>query len=261
MKELEKYLEIAKEGALESRAILLKYFGALKKIEEKPRAGLVSEADKESEKSLRRIMANGTPNFDFLGEEEGLKKLGDSRAIWICDPLDGTTNYVHGLPIFCISIGLVIDGEIQLGLIDAPVLNQTFWAIRGQGAFMNGQPISVSKNKTIEESLLATGFSYDGVNYQEQLHAFSKMLGRARGVRRLGAAAYDLCLVANGSFDGFWEKYLNPWDMVAGSVIVEEAGGRVTDFSGQRYDSTKLEIIASSGQMHDEILENISHLD
>ncbi|MCB0393631.1 MAG: inositol monophosphatase, partial [Bdellovibrionales bacterium] len=258
---LSELLNIAKAGTVESRKVLLSYFGKLKSVEEKPRAGLVSEADKESESLLKSHFSKNTPDFDFLGEEEGLSEARagkKSRGRWICDPLDGTTNYVHGLPFFCTSIGLELDGELVLGVIDVPCLDQQFTAIRGSGAFLNGEKIKTSSRTRLEECLLVTGFSYRPEDLEAQVNTFIPILKQARGIRRLGAAALDLCYVASGVFDGFWEQHLNPWDLAAGAVIVSEAGGIVTDFSGKQIQPLGTEIVAASKGIHAQLLGQIN---
>jgi myo-inositol-1(or 4)-monophosphatase len=239
------------------RDVLLKYYGHLEKVEEKAHAGLVSEADRESEKVIQAELKKNFPEMDFLGEESAyssttkVKDVATDKPRWILDPLDGTTNYVHRFPIFCISLGLEFRGEIQVAVIDVPMLNETYTAIRGKGAWLNGNKIQVSVNSQLQTSLLATGFF--GENHEslkEQMEIFSKLVKQTRGIRRAGAAAYDLCMVARGVFDGFWEKNLSPWDTAAGILLVTEAGGQVTTFRGKNYDPYKNSLIASNGKLN-----------
>lgn len=220
------------------RQVLLDYFGQLKKVQEKAHAGLVSEADIESEKVIAAELARGLPGVGVLGEEDSFAKKEETLedSMWIVDPLDGTTNYIHRFPIFCISIGLRWKGELAVGVVDVPMLNKTYTCTKGQGAFVNGEKISISERKTIKESLLATGFFPDNVTaLKEQLRIFSDLVYEARGIRRAGAAAYDLCLVAEGVFDAFWEKNLKPWDTAAGALMVREAGGVCWTYPGAEY--------------------------
>ena len=214
------------------------YFGQLKKVQEKAHLGLVSEADLESEKVITKELKAAFPDVNVLGEEGAFLTRDEhvSSTTWVVDPLDGTTNYVHGFHVFCISIGLQWDGELVAGLIDVPLLNKTYSAAKGRGAFANGERLSVSKTQTIKDSLLATGFFPDNeAALRDQLMIFSDLVFEARGIRRAGAAAYDLCLTAEGVFDAFWEPNLKPWDAAAGVVLVREAGGVVWNYSGDDY--------------------------
>lgn len=214
------------------------YFGQLKKVQEKAQAGLVSEADIESERVITAELALGLPGVGVLGEEDAFHKKNEKilESMWVVDPLDGTTNYVHGFPIFCISIGLQWKGELVVGVVDVPMLDKVYTCSRGGGAFANGERIHVSERTTIKESLLATGFFPDNPSaLKEQLTIFSDLVYEARGIRRAGAAAYDLCLAAEGVFDAFWEKNLKPWDAAAGALMVREAGGVSWNYSGGEY--------------------------
>jgi myo-inositol-1(or 4)-monophosphatase len=238
------------------RQTLLKYYGHLQYIESKEMAGLVSEADRESEKIISQSLKLIDPTWEFLGEEESFLKGQESfppsktQGRWILDPLDGTTNYVHQFPVFCISLALEFDGELQLAIIDAPLLNETYTAIRGEGAFLNGKKIQVSQTSTLKDSLLATGFFADNKPaLEEQLRVFTELVKECRGVRRPGAAAYDLCMVAKGTFDGFWEPNLKPWDVAAGQLLVEEAGGIVLNKKGERHSPYDTYIMASNKEV------------
>ena len=251
------------------REVLLNYFGNLEHIEEKFQAGLVSEADKESERVISDYLKKNFPEFEFLGEESyaaGAKVQWENthtRGRWIVDPLDGTTNYIHRFPIFCISLGLEIDGEIQVAVIDVPMLNETYTAIKGRGAFVNGKPLKIAKTQTLKNSLLATGFVAEHENViSEQLKIFDNIVRKCRGVRRPGAAAYDLALVARGVFDGYWERNIQPWDAAAGILLVREAGGDVITYRGDKYNPYKNSIIAGNPQVvkavQEVILQHIS---
>jgi len=246
-------LQAAEKASVEGRKVLLHYFGQLKKVQEKAHAGLVSEADIESEKVITRVLKEHFPDIDVLGEEGAFLGRDEqiSSSSWVVDPLDGTTNYVHGFHVFCISIGLQWQGELVLGHIDVPLLNKTYHAAKGHGAFVNGEPMSVSKTALIRDSLLATGFFPDNTNaLKDQLKIFSDLVYEARGIRRAGAAAYDLCMVAEGIFDAFWEPNLKPWDAAAGVVLVREAGGDVWNYAGQEYKLGDTSLVAGNRQIH-----------
>ncbi len=249
------------------REILLKHYGYLEQIEEKLHAGLVSEADRDSEAAIKKQLQKFFPETEFLGEEESFltgTKVGTpalEKPRWILDPLDGTTNYVHRFPIFCISLGLEVKGQIQIAVIDVPLMNETYTAIRGGGAFLNGRPIKVSQTQELKSSLLATGFFADNTDaLEEQLRIFSKLVRVSRGIRRAGAAAYDLCLVARGVFDGFWERNLSPWDTAAGLLLVQEAGGQVVTYRGKLYDPYKNAVLATNGFLTQTLVESMSSL-
>lgn len=236
--DLAQALTAARQASEEGRKVLLHYFGQLKKVQEKAHAGLVSEADVESEKVISRVLRQHFPDIDVLGEEGAFAANNEqiTSNTWVVDPLDGTTNYVHGFHIFCISIGLQWQGQLVAGLVDVPLLNKTYWATQGGGAFANGEKLSVSKATQVKDALLATGFFPDNTNaLREQLKIFSDLVYEARGIRRPGAAAYDLCMVAEGVFDSFWEPNLKPWDAAAGVVLVREAGGAVWNYAGADY--------------------------
>lgn len=253
--DLRPYLKIANQACDASRKILDTYFGNLKTIDEKYQAGLVSEADRESEKSIVELIRKSFPDHGILGEE-----FGDSGSpknashVWMIDPLDGTTNYIHQFPFFCISIGLEIDGELVLGVIDAPRLGARYEAMKGHGATKNGQPIQASKRKEWRDGLFATGFSSYDNTLDEQLELLSLIVKRTRGIRRAGAAALDLCMVAEGVFDVFWEKNLSPWDTAAGVVIAREAGAIATDSTGQHFNPRQKSILCGTPALHAETL-------
>lgn len=236
--DLAKALNSAQKAAQAGREVLMHYFGQLKNVKEKFQAGLVSEADVESERAIARVLKADFPDIPFLGEE-GAFERGDQSvpsSSWVVDPLDGTTNYVHGFHFFCVSIGLQWKNEMVLGVVDVPILNKTYWAAKGQGAFANGQRLRVSERTAIKDSLLATGFFNDNPDaLREQLKIFSELVFEAQGIRRPGAAAYDLCLVAEGVFDAYWEPNLKPWDAAAGTVLVREAGGVVLSYRDGDY--------------------------
>jgi myo-inositol-1(or 4)-monophosphatase len=256
-------LNAAISAARKGREVLLHYFGRLEQVEEKFQAGIVSEADKESEKVIFSELKKTFPEAEFLGEESSVDgysfRTPSEKGRWIIDPLDGTTNYVHRFPIFCISMGYEFQGQMQLAVIDVPLLGEVYTAIRGHGAFINGRPLKTSKTTQLKDSLLATGFfGQDEKQLAEQMPIFSQLVRQTRGVRRPGAAAYDLAMVARGVFDAFWERGIKPWDAAAGILLVEEAGGIVSTYRGEKYHPYKNSILASNGPLHNEILKIIS---
>lgn len=258
--------EAALEAVKLGQACLMGYFGKINHIEEKEKAGLVSEADRESEKLIQGYLSEHCPDVGFLGEETSyLENTALIRsykgARWILDPLDGTTNFVHQFPIFCISLALEVDGVLELGIIDVPMLNQTFTAERGKGAFCNGKRVHVSSTTEFSKSLLATGFSAEEPEQMsDQIQIFSELVKVARGVRRAGAAAYDLALVSSGVFDLFWEKKLKPWDTAAGQLLIEEAGGMVRTYQGDRHNPFEQSIVAGNPALVEQFLEKIKKL-
>ena len=226
-------------------------------ISKKAENDLVTEVDLECERMCRAVLAERFPEHDILAEElgEGSTSARASRWRWVFDPLDGTTNYAHGLPVFCSSLGLEIDGRTEVGAIYDPTRRELFSAERGKGAFLNGARVTVSETEGLRDSLLVTGFPYDVHRHAGDLVAlFGAFLGRAQAVRRLGSAALDLCYVATGRFDGFWEQHLKPWDVCAGALIVEEAGGRITGTDGSPFEIAAGHLLASNGRIHDAML-------
>lgn len=263
--DLTKALEVGLKACRLGREVLLKYIGNLEHVSEKFEAGLVSEADKESEKVISDYLRKNFPSIEFLGEEssyEGAKvqwSPAGPKGRWILDPLDGTTNYIHQFPIFCISLGLEINGEIQVAVIDCPKMGETYTAIRGQGAFMNGRPLRIGKTAALKDALLATGFVAEKQKViEEQLKIFGDLVYKCRGVRRPGAAAYDLALVARGVFDGYWERNIQPWDAAAGILLVEEAGGKVITYRGKKYNPYMNSIIAGNASIVEELKKSIT---
>jgi myo-inositol-1(or 4)-monophosphatase len=251
-------LKVALEAAISGGKIALKYFRKLKHVSHKLDAGLVSEADRESEACILQTIRKKFPKHRFLGEESGFAegRGGDSEPLWIVDPLDGTTNYVHGFPFFCVSIGVEFNGQIEVAVVHAPLLKYTYTAQRGRGAFLNKKPMYVSSTAIVDDSLLATGFSYKkSAILEQEIRDFKALAEKSRGIRRAGSAALDLCMVASGIFDGFWERELASWDTAAGSLLVTEAGGVVTGFDGKPFNHNMKTILAGNKKIHSELLK------
>jgi len=227
-------------------------------IDHKGSINLVTDVDLASEKLIREAISTHYPKHEILAEEGGLTENG-SEYRWIVDPLDGTTNYAHGYPMFCVSIALEYLGEIILGVVYDPMRDELFSAERGGGAVLNNRSIHVSKTAELIQGLVSTGFPYDiKTSKLTNLDHWANFAMNAQALRRDGAAALDLCYVASGRFDGFWELNLSAWDTAAGALIVTEAGGQVTDFIGGTFSNYKPEIVASNGLIHARMLEVIS---
>jgi myo-inositol-1(or 4)-monophosphatase len=239
--------------AREAGALLMEFFDKNIRIEYKGDADLVTAADRKSEALIRERIRQTWPSHDVLGEEEGLRDTG-SEYRWYVDPLDGTTNFAHGFPVFCVSMGLQHKNQMIAGVCFDPTRNEVFAAERGKGATLNGRSIHVSATKHLKESLVGTGFPSHKRHKNPNIHFYYQITLRSHGVRRAGSAALDLCYVASGRMDGFWEFNLNPWDTAAGVLIVEEAGGRVTNFSGGPFELNSREVLASNSIIHEELV-------
>jgi len=256
------YVDFAAEVARAAGDILNYYATRDKKVEHKGRANLVTVADRESEALIIREIHSRYPNHTILAEESGLvdaSSQASDTARWVIDPLDGTTNYAHQFPMFSVSVGFEQDGKMLCGAVYDPVRDEMFTGSRGKGAFLNGEPILVSDVSRLSQGLLLTGFPYDFREKVERaLNLFRSMLVASQAVRRAGSAALDLCYIACGRSDGFWELELSPWDTAAGLVIVEEAGGRVSDFDGGPFSIYAREILSSNGSIHAEMMSAIA---
>src|SRR5579883_3542110 len=216
---------------------------------------LVTEVDGRNEKMIRDTVLSKYSDHSFLGEELGASAEGEGEVRWIIDPIDGTVNFAHGLPIWCVSIGVEVNGQVECGVIYNPNLKELFTVRRGHGAFLNGKQIHVSSQTNYKQGLFVTGFPYNvHENPDKVIEQFVGFLSKGLLIRRLGSAALDLSYVACGRMDGFWELKLSPWDMAAGALIVEEAGGRVTLFDGSEFDPFQKQICASNGLIHDHML-------
>lgn len=243
----EKFLTEIAFGAGE---ILMKYLNKKHRVKYKPGAGIVTEADIFSEQFLLKNILSKYPKSSIITEETG-EVPGGQEMLWVMDPLDGTSNYAHRFPWFCVSIGLLEEGVKTAGVIYQPVSREMFFAEKGKGAFLNGRRIKVSQTKKAADALLGTGFYYaHRPTMKREIRNFEKMHAVTSTVRRPGSAALDLASVACGRFDGFWERGLSPWDVAAGFLLVEEAGGKVTDYRGKETTIESREILASNGVLH-----------
>jgi myo-inositol-1(or 4)-monophosphatase len=258
------YLATAVEAVIRAGDLQMARVGAGMLVEKKGTIDLVTETDREIERDFRAVVAARFPGHEVLGEEFSL--MADRERVpefcWVFDPIDGTTNFAHGLPIFSASLALEINGEAVVAAVYDPNRRELFTAERGAGAWLNGTPMRVSSSVLLIDSLLCTGFPYNVQRKPEELVGlFAHFLGISRAVRRLGSAAIDLCYVAAGRLDGFWEMQLGPWDISAGALIVSEAGGRVTTTDGSLFISRRGNILASNGLLHTQMLEAISQFE
>jgi len=245
--------------AREAGALLMSYFDRQIKIEYKGDADLVTVADRKSEALILERIRAQFPAHDVMGEE-GTRIESGSDYKWYVDPLDGTTNFAHGFPVFCVSLGVRFRGRSAVGVIYDPTRDEMFSAEAGKGATLNGKPIHVSSTSRLSDCLLGTGFPSHKRHKNPNIHFYHQLTLRSHGVRRAGSAALDLCNVASGRFDGFWEFNLNPWDTAAGVVIAEEAGARITDFSGGPFQLDSRETLASNGLVHDQLLHEFQEI-
>lgn len=255
---MQDYLKAAVEAARKAGDIQRDRIRDAFAIDMKGEKNLVTEVDRASEEVIIDTLRSACPGCSFLAEESGAVSTGSSLR-WVIDPLDGTTNYAHGFPWFAVSIALEVEGELELGVIFSPMMEELFTATRGQGARLNGRKISVSRREPLSGCLLATGFPYDRTNRNENnFQNFINFQLAARAVRRAGAAALDLAYVAAGRIDGYWECKLHPWDIAAGKLLVLEAGGVVTNHKGATHLTDDHRILASNGLIHGEMLEILS---
>jgi myo-inositol-1(or 4)-monophosphatase len=251
----ERELNVAQRAAKKGGEILTRLFGQINNITRKGEIDLITEADLEAENVILNIISQNFPYDNIISEEAGLRKKSSGRT-WIIDPLDGTTNFAHAFPFFAVSIALEIEKEIILGIVYNPYLGEYFEAVQGNGAYLNNRPIHVSKVSSLGESLLGTGFPYNiRKKSKEVVELLSKMIIKAQGIRRPGSAAIDLCYVAAGRLDGFWEQDLKPWDTAAGTIIVKEAGGKLSTFDGSYYTPYMQSIVAANPLIHKSMIK------
>jgi myo-inositol-1(or 4)-monophosphatase len=253
------FLSTAIEAVVRAGDMQMAKFGTGVRVDKKGAIDLVTEVDLEIERMFRAMVAERFPDHDVLAEEMGDSGARGAKHRWVFDPIDGTTNFAHGVPIFCASLALEIDGEAVVGAVYDPNRKELFTAETGVGSWLNGQRLKASANATVLESMLVTGFPYNvHQEADEFLRVFGNVLKHARAVRRLGSAAIDMCWVAAGRMDGFWEATLKPWDTRAAALILEEAGGKITGMDGKKWIPEDGHILATNGLIHDEILRIIS---
>lgn len=245
--------------AREAGRLLITYFERRIGYEYKGDVDLVTEADRASEKMIVERIRALYPEHDIVGEE-GTRTKARGEFKWYVDPLDGTTNFAHGYPVFCVSLGVEHNGALEAGVLYDPTRDELFSAEKGKGAHLNGKAIWVSKTKTLNESILATGFPSHKRHKNPNIHFYHQLTLRSHGLRRAGSAALDLACVASGRYDGFWEFNLNPWDTAAGVLLVQEAGGTVTRFDGSPWRITSEETLASNTILHPELMKNFAEI-
>jgi len=249
-------LATAIEAVVRAGDLQMERFGGILRVDKKGTIDLVTDVDVAVERMFRALVSERFPDHQVLAEELGGEAAVPPGFCWIFDPIDGTTNFTHGLPIFCSSLALEIDGVAEVAAVYDPNRRELFTAERGGGAFLNGRPLHVSATETLVDAMLVTGFPYDiHSRIEEIVGLFGAVVGRARAVRRLGSAAIDLCYIAAGRMDGFWESDLRPWDIAGGALIVAEAGGRVTNMDGSAFTSRGRHVLATNGLLHDAMLE------
>jgi myo-inositol-1(or 4)-monophosphatase len=248
---MKEYKDLAIKAAQAAGEILMDHLNRGVKVGYKGKFNVITEVDHLSEETIVRMLHGQYPRHQIIAEE-GHGKGKSAKIRWFVDPLDGTTNYAHGFPSFCVSIGLEAHGEVILGVVYDPFHEEMFLAEKGEGAFLNNRPITVSRIEKLKDGLVVTGFNWRSI--RKNLKHFSNFSLRAQGVRRTGSAALDLCYVAMGRLDGYWELMLSPWDMAAGSLIVTEAGGKVTNCRGGPFSIYSKEILATNGRVHDEMV-------
>jgi myo-inositol-1(or 4)-monophosphatase len=257
MQENQRYLQVAVAAAKEAGRIQMDRFGHSHPVEYKGEFNPVTEVDRLCERAIVKMISDAFSDHDILTEESPFEGKG-SPWKWIVDPLDGTTNYLHGFPCFCVSIGLEVEGDVKLGVVYIAPLDELFHAEKGKGAFLNGERIVVSGVDRLSKSLLCTGFPYDVHEHADfYLRYFRQFITKCFAIRRPGSAAVDLSYLAAGRFDGFWEFKLHAWDVAAASLMITEAGGKVTDFQGKAFNIYSEEILASNGLIHQEMLQTI----
>jgi len=252
------YTAVATEAVLRAGAIQKARYGHTLEIRHKGEIDLQTDVDRACEDAILETIRGHFPDHDIVTEETDLARHG-SRFLWFVDPLDGTTNFAHAYPYFCSSVALAIRGEAVAGAVYDPIKEELFTGERGGGAYLNGRRLTVSSSSSLLHSLLVTGFPYDlRVDLEGTLRLFNRLMAHARAIRRAGAAALDLCYVAAGRADGFWEERLHTWDVLAGLLLVEEAGGKTSRFDGSAVGLTADEVVATNGRIHGAILEVIA---
>jgi myo-inositol-1(or 4)-monophosphatase len=257
--ELLVFLDIALLAARAGGVVLNNYWGKQFSIAEKERAGdLITEVDQKAEQEILKVIKRHCPNHSILAEESGKINTQESKYLWVIDPLDGTTNYAHGYPQAAVSVGLIIEDIPSVGVVYNPIKQELWSAARGLGATLNSQPIRVSNTPNLADTLLVTGFAYDRRETDDNNYAeFCYLTHLTQGVRRGGSASLDLCDVACGRLDGYWERGLKPWDLLAGVVILTEAGGKISAYDGTEFDLESGRILATNGYIHEVLSETL----
>ena len=251
-----KYKLFAEDLSKEAGTILLNHLGKIKKISYKSKIDLVTDVDTKCERLILKRIKDVFSEHEIISEEAGTVGSNSSDYQWLIDPLDGTTNYAHSFGFFCVSIALLYKGEVIVGVVYDPLRDELFSASKDKGSYLNGKRISVSSIESLKRSLLATGFPYSlGKLLQRNMDNFKRFILKSQAVRRAGSAALDLCYVAAGRFDGFWELGLHPWDTAAGFIIVQEAGGKVTTFNNKQFNPFLKEIVATNRSLHNKIIK------
>lgn len=254
------FLNVAIEAALKAGEIIARGFGTVFAISSKEgKHNLVTEYDKAAEKCIMGVILGRFPNHQILAEESGFSK-GKEEVTWIVDPLDGTVNFAHNIPVFSVSIAAAVEGKVVCGVVFQPLLHELFVAEAGKGAYLNGSKISVTSTNSLEKAFLATGFPYNvHENPMNCIESFAQLTRLGIPIRRLGSAALDLSYVAAGRFDGYWEVSLEPWDFAAGKLLIEEAGGKVTGYDGSKKEILAAgPILSSNGVLHPKLIKELS---
>lgn len=254
-----KELAVAEMACIEAGKIAMKYFRKRFSINYKAPRNPVTQVDIECEQRIKKLISGHFPEHSFLGEEEG--KQGNSDFVWLIDPIDGTTNFLHGVDYFCVTVALAKANEVLCGVVYNPMHKKLFSAAKGKGAFLNKKKLVVSKIDKLENSLVVSGFPYNAPELERKtLQSTANLRGKCQDIRRFGSAALDLCSVAQGTMDAYFEYQLNPWDVAAGILIVREAGGKVTDINGKEATINSGHYAASNGFLHEEVLSNLERV-
>jgi len=251
---MQKYFDVAQKAARVAGRLIKNNFHKEKHVSYKGRIDLVTDIDKRAEDRILEVINDNFPEHNILTEESDLDRDSKSEFCWVIDPLDGTTNYVHEFPFVNVSVALQKNNETIVGVVFNPILDEFFYAIKNRGSYKNEERLAVSSSTDLKKSVLATGFPYEMDSERNNLNNFNRIIKKCRGVRRPGAAAIDLCYVAAGIFDGFWEIELHPWDTAAGILIVKEAGGKVSNFDGSEFSIFDREIVATNGKLHTDLI-------
>jgi myo-inositol-1(or 4)-monophosphatase len=252
--------EVAIAAARSAGDLLRRRVDSIREVRHKSAVDIVTDVDLQSEQEVTATLLATFPTHAILGEEGGARPGSDARFRWIIDPLDGTTNYAHGFPFFCVSIGLEVEGRLTLGVAYAPSLDELFVAEAGRGATVNDRPIHVSSTSDLTQALLATGFPYDRAEVPRAMKSFEVLSLKSQAIRRAGSAVLDLCYVACGRLDGYWEHHVEAWDMAAGGLMVIEAGGGVTATDGSRFSVDGGQVLASNGHLHAALTSTLAGL-